>query len=94
MVEILKKEGDRQIMEVEKQWSLGELKGDGNKSSQQELREVVKEEIEARRHATQQNIHHLRDVFAKADPTQYKPRVCFSGPIHIFPNADFLPLLH
>lgn len=104
MVEMLKEEGERQVMQVEKQWNLGNMKGCGkNTSKNQELGEAVREEIEARRHATQQKIHLIKDVFAKTDPTLYKPRVCFSGPnphlsqmltFSLFPYQDCPRLSH
>ena len=39
------------------------------------LEEAILEEIEARRHSTREKINLIKDVFARADPAKYKPRV-------------------
>lgn len=101
LVNLLAEEGEREVRAVEKEWSLGEMKGvdeegergggekrewqEGQKEEKEEehpLDEAVKEEIEARRHGTQEKINLLKDVFARADPAKYKPRVYSLLSIH------------
>lgn len=43
----------------------------------QALADAVSEEVEARRHSTRERVNLIKDVFARADPAKYKPRVRF-----------------
>lgn len=101
LVKMLTEEGEKEVSAVETQWSLGkeegrvhkehrhEEGGEWNKNREgdtQALEAAVWEEIEARKHSTRERINLLKDVFARADPAKYKPRIV---PDHLIDNITF-----
>ncbi|KAF8420698.1 hypothetical protein EV426DRAFT_241387 [Tirmania nivea] len=60
---------------------------EGNEEGdRQALEDAVWEEIEARRHSTREKINLIKDVFARADPAKYKPRIV---PDYLIDNITF-----
>ena len=93
LVKLLTEEGEKEVSAVERQWCLGTMEkrenqghrhkegGDCNgERDRQSLEDAVWEEIEARRHSMREKTNLIKDVFARADPAKYKPRVRFLLP--------------